>query len=374
MTFFDRRPSARWGVTLLVALLLTAGVSGLGALAAAAGDRLAPRTPSQLLVDVQQAQVKGLSGTIVQSADLGLPNLPGIGSTGSSDMTSLVSGSHTLRLWYAGPNRVRVSLLGQLGESDVVRVGHDLWTWSSKDRSATHRSVPMSSMDSAPPLSSASPVSPQQAAASALKTIEPSTRVTSGGTTTVAGRSAYELVLEPRDSSSLVGSVRIAIDGKTHVPTRVQVFARNAGKPSFEVAFTSFDPTTPSASSFVFNPPPGTKVTEQKGIPGGLQGHGSIAKMQSEHQHRGRADGQKPEVVGKGWSSVVVTKAPIGSSSGGSGAGSLMRVLRALPEVSGAWGSGHLLQGTLFSAVLTDDGRLAAGAVAPAALYSALDR
>jgi hypothetical protein len=52
----------------------------------------------------------------------------------------------------------------------------------------------------------------------------------------------------------------------------------------------------------------------------------------------------------------------------------MSRVLRALPAVSGSWGSGHLLKGTLFSALLTDDGRLVIGAVAPDALYSALGR
>jgi hypothetical protein len=40
--------------------------------------------------------------------------------------------------------------------------------------------------------------------------------------------------------------------------------------------------------------------------------------------------------------------------------------------VSGAWGSGRVLEGTLFSLVLTDDGRAALGAVAPEALYAAL--
>ena len=47
-------------------------------------------------------------------------------------------------------------------------------------------------------------------------------------------------------------------------------------------------------------------------------------------------------------------------------------MLNLLPKVSGTWGSGHLLSGTLFSAVLTDDGRVAIGAVAPAQLYAAL--
>jgi outer membrane lipoprotein-sorting protein len=366
MTLFDRRPSARWGVTLLAALALTAGVSGIGALTATAGDKLAPRTASQLLVDVQQARVSGLSGTIVQNADLGLPSLPGLGSTGSSDMTSLVSGSHTLRLWYAGPNRVRLALLGQLGESDLIRNGGDLWTWSSKDKTASHRSIPTSSKNTTPSIESASPVSPQQAADEALKAIDPSTKVSTVGTSTVAGRSAYELLLEPRDAASLVGSVRIAIDGKTHVPTRVQVFAKNADKPSFEVAFTSFDPTTPSDSVFTFNPPPGTKVTDQKGT-GELPQHPEATVPKTDAS---KVD--KPSITGTGWTSVLVTKAPAAGSGDASGTGSLARALEALPKVSGSWGSGHLLQGTLFSALLTDDGRLAVGAVAPEALYAAL--
>ena len=47
-------------------------------------------------------------------------------------------------------------------------------------------------------------------------------------------------------------------------------------------------------------------------------------------------------------------------------------MLDLLPKVSGAWGTGHLLEGTLFSAVLTDDGRVAVGAVTPQTLYAAL--
>ena len=38
-------------------------------------------------------------------------------------------------------------------------------------------------------------------------------------------------------------------------------------------------------------------------------------------------------------------------------------VLETLPRVSGDWGSGRALTGTLFSVLVTDDGTLAAGAV-----------
>jgi len=50
----------------------------------------------------------------------------------------------------------------------------------------------------------------------------------------------------------------------------------------------------------------------------------------------------------------------------------LSAITDVLPEVSGSWGSGHLFAGTVFSAVVTDDGRVAIGAVVPELLYAAL--
>jgi hypothetical protein len=42
-----------------------------------------------------------------------------------------------------------------------------------------------------------------------------------------------------------------------------------------------------------------------------------------------------------------------------------------LPAVSGTWGSGHYVTGRLFSALLTDDGRILIGAVTPNQLFQA---
>ncbi len=81
---------------------------------------------------------------------------------------------------------------------------------------------------------------------------------------------------------------------------------------------------------------------------------------------------ERPTVVGTGWSSVVVGQLPDTALAQGRDPGQLTRLLGALPKVSGDWGSGRLLTGTLFSAVLADDGRVAIGAVAPERLYAAL--
>jgi outer membrane lipoprotein-sorting protein len=366
MSTFTRRPVLRWLIPAVAALVLAAGGSTVGLLTASARGGLPERSPAQLLVDVQKARLDGLSGTIVQNAHLGLPSLPGVGGAGSSDLTSLVSGSHTLRLWYAGPNKVRLALLGSLGESDLVRNGTDFWTWSSKDKSATHHKVPLTKQERPGLLTDGTAITPQKAADAALSAISPTTKVSSDGTAVVAGRPAYELVLQPRDAGSLVESVRIAIDGKTHVPTRVQVFARNSQDPSFEVGFTSFDPSTPSSTAFSFNPPPGTKVTEGF-APKSHEARGAEKGLRSPADQASAA--AKPRIVGTGWTSVVVARLPEGATSGD---GQVSRMLGVLPRVSGTWGSGHLLKGTLFSALLTDDGRVVVGAVAPEALYAAL--
>jgi hypothetical protein len=79
-------------------------------------------------------------------------------------------------------------------------------------------------------------------------------------------------------------------------------------------------------------------------------------------------------VVGTGWTSVVVAKAPSAAPSAAEaprGTPDVSRILANLPRVSGAWGSGRLLKSSLFSVLLTDDGRVLAGAVTPELLYAA---
>lgn len=378
MRIFEKTPALRWAVPAVTAVALVAGGSAVGGVQAIAGDGLPSRSAAQLLVDVQQARLEGLSGTVVQKADLGLPDLSGLGgsgSAGSSDLTSLVSGTHTMRVWYAGPDKARMALLGTLGESDVIRNGKDVWVWASKDKTAKHYVLPAhdgaSKSSSGMPKASDLPASPQAAAEKALEAITPSTEVTTSGTATVAGRSAYELVLKPKDATSLVEQVRVAIDGTERVPLRVQVFAKAGGDPVFEVAFSAVDFARPDAAQFAFNPPPGTKVTEEM-----TADHSKTKTVAPES-----SSVDQPKVVGKGWGSVVVAKVPVQGATGGTdGAGAtadkdvaeMMKFVTMLPKVSGSWGSGHLMAGTVFSVLLTDDGRLVAGAVTPEGLYAAL--
>jgi outer membrane lipoprotein-sorting protein len=372
MQTFSRVPALRWAVPLLVAALLLGVGWTTGRVAAWAQGGLPPQTAAQLLEAVQRAHLDGLSGTVVERSDLGLPAVPGAGGDGSSDLGSLISGTHTLRVWASRPDKARVALLGTFGESDLVLNGRQLWTWSSRDRIATHRVLPAAPPGRASgglPEATGTPVTPQQAAHAALRALDPTTRVSTTGTAVVAGRRAYELVLTPRNPATLVGDVRIAVDGQTHVPLRVQVFARRSASPAFEVGFTRFDPTRPDAATFRFTPPPGATVRESRAP--SVSGDAHALPMPVPMP--GPASAGTPAVVGQGWGAVVVGKLPAGALTGRSGSQNpLSQVVARLPRVSGSWGSGRLMAGTLFSVLLTDDGRVAAGAVPPRELYHAV--
>jgi outer membrane lipoprotein-sorting protein len=376
VSVFRSRPALRWLVPAAAAFVVIGGGAAAGTVLASADPALPERSAAQLLVDVQTARPAGLSGTVVETADLGLPSLPGLtGGQGNADLTKLVAGSNTARVWYAGQDKVRLALLGTLGETDVIRNGSDVWLWRSADNTATHKTLTEHADGAKPaPLASGVPSTPQEAADAALAAIDPTTTVTTTGSAKVAGRDAYELVLAPKDSASLVGQVRLAIDAQQHIPLRVDVYAKGANNPAVRVAFQQISFTVPDAEQFKFNPPAGAKVTTEKpsaekpsaGQPSDIAKDPSTAPPAA-------AKGSGPTVVGKGWTSVLVAKVPSGADAKGAGteAQTLAGVVNSLPKVSGSWGSGHLLKSSLFSALLTDDGRLLVGAVAPETLYAA---
>lgn len=396
MSFFIEHPRARWALPVAAAGIIGAMVITVNQ-AASADSGLPSRTAAQLLADVRSSDVSSLSGTVVQTSDLGLPEIPGLGSSGgpgsaSSSLTSLVSGTHTWRVWLDGPTRQRLALIGSNGESDVIHNGQDVWLWSSADKSAVHHELSAdqmsagadgkhlpSTLPSGVPstLPSGAPRTPDEAATAALALMGESTTVTTSGTASVAGRSAYELVLTPKDQTTLVKSVRIAIDSQEYVPLRVQVYSTKLTNPAFEVGFTAVDFSKPDARQFEFTPPAGTTVTESEELTPPKDTAGTNPPVKPSADALAAMQGA-PKVVGSGWSSVVVapfslpTTQEDASGSAADSAAQLSGILKALPTTSGAWGSGHVLQGTLFSLVLTDDGRLAVGAVAPDLLYSAL--
>lgn len=369
------RTATRFAVPALLAVTVAGGAVLVPSLASADPD-LPPTTAAELLVDLAAAQAQPFSGTVVQTTDLGLPELPTSGGQGS-DLTSLVAGSTTVRLWYGGPELARVAVLGTLAETDVVRNGQDLYVWRSDSNTAQHLTLP--EHEAAPPDAQAPPVpggaSPADAAEAALAAIDPTTAVSLDGTASVAGRDAYELVLEPRDADSLVGEVRLAVDAVTSFPLRVQVTARGASEPAYENGFESVTFETPAPEVFAFSPPPGATVTElEPGGPGSIGGPGSPGgSLPGAAKPPMETAGSTPSVVGDGWTSVLVLRgvdpAVVSESVGGEGLGATL--LQAFRPVNGEYGTGRVFGSSLVSVLMLDDGRTLVGAVPPAVLERA---
>lgn len=376
MTIFDRRPRLRWAVPAAAgALILSSAAAGTVIASADAG--LPPRTAQELLVDLQDPQTDTVSGTVVASADLGLPALP-TGMGASADLTSLVSGSHTLRVWSDGPERARLAMIGSSEESVVIRNGRDVWVWSSDGDTVDRYVLPerdaarkADAADRLPEL----PSTPQEAAILVLAALDETTAVTTSGAARIAGRDAYELVLTPKQSDTLVSRVVIAMDAEKRIPLRVQVFSTELPGPAYEVGFTSVDFSTPDADLFAFTPPAGATVTDHSAEDMKAEAGSGMAKPDASLE---------PTVVGSGWSQVVIAQLPVDmaasavAGSEDSASASPMSgldaaaLLESLPRISGEWGTGRVLSGTLVSAILTDDGRVALGAVTPETLGAAL--
>ena len=380
---------ARWAVPAGAVAVVAAVTAASMATAAAASPALPARSPAQLLSALAShaATPPQMTGTVVESASLGIPQLPG--QQDPSSPLSMLSGSHTIKVWYSDPAHFRLALPVPLGETDVIRNGGTGWVWQSSSDSvqrimASARPGGVAAGPATGPGSAPASLTPQQAAQRLLTAVGPSTSVTSGPTTTVAGQDAYQLVVAPKDSRSLVGRVVFEVDAQhPGVVLGVQVFARGAASPAFQTGFTSISFAAPSASTFAFTPPKGATV------------HTVTPRRQA-----GTSPAQQPaasgaKVIGKDWLSVAVLPASVlsavshgnaagalgqaaqsaagGPGSGGSvdTAGVLAALLRSATPVSGAWGSGRLVTTSLTSVLITNNGHVLIGAVAPSVLYSA---
>jgi outer membrane lipoprotein-sorting protein len=365
------------------AVVVTGGVIGGSLIStASAAPALPAKTPAQLLADVAAShKVPPLTGTVVETTSLGLPQLPQTGNPTS--LSSLLTGSHTVKVYWEDAQHFRLAIPQSMSETDLIRNGSTAWLWEStrnavtkynlqaNNSKKTHSPVPQVSPATAP-------LTPQQAANQVLKAVGKTTTVSTQTNITVAGEAAYQLVLAPKDSRSTIGSVQIAIDGKTGVPLRLQVFAKGATAPAFQVGYTSISYVAPAAANLTFTPPPGATVTTA-----GASGHGTMKSSGQGTSGMG--------TYGSGWLSVAElpqsdllsapgmnqgASAPANAPAGpGAIGGNTQEILNAIlgsaKPVHGAWGSGTLLHTSLLNVLMTG-GKIYVGAVDPNVLYSAV--
>ncbi|MCU1665275.1 MAG: hypothetical protein JWR58_5340, partial [Pseudonocardia sp.] len=283
--------------------------------------------------------------------NLGLPALPGL--------PQAANGTSTARIWSDGTGKARAQVPSASGERTFVADGTTFWSWDSSDKTVTKAAEDAERKPAAPDATT----DPTAAATQALAALQPTSEISVDGTAEVAGRPAYELVLAPVPSErTLLREVRIAVDADKRVPLRLTVLANGSSDPALQLGFTNLTFGAQDPSLFTFTPPPGATVQDEQRPQGGQAG---------KHEAAG------PTVVGKGWDTVIVTKKPAqapargaeGDRSGGSADLSALGT-----PVSGPWGSGRLITTTVAGAIVTDDGRIAAGAVPEQVLAEALSQ
>jgi len=368
-------------VTVAVAAAgVVAGVAGLGVLAMPAGAGPAPVLPqvdAQSLVEsVLTAKPAAFGGTVDVNNSLGIPAIAGL--------PQLSDGASQVRMWTDGEGRARVSLPTGDSERTFVDDGTTLWSWNSETQTVTKTPHGDAKPDTELGLGlglgqDGKPLDPVQVARDVVSEIEKFSTVTVDGTARVANRSAYELVLTPKPTErTVLREVRVAVDSELRMPLRVSLLTNGTDEPAVQVGFSDLTVGAQDAGLFRFTPSASAKVEEEQVKPPSDQDKADAEKALGE---------ASPQVVGDGWDTVLVTKAPSEALAGmrlptedqpqrrgpGGDQANPQDLLKQLgKQVSGSWGSGTLISSKIGNILLADDGRIALGAVPEQVLTEAI--
>lgn len=403
-------PRTRWAVPVVAVVAVGLAFAAPPLFASADDAGLPTISPEELAAQVASAEPSPLSGTVVYTARLGLPELP-FGDVGGANPVALLGGSSTMRVWSDGGDRSRVALLGATSEFSVVQDGPEAWTYSSTDDAVVHYSLDAADAARYDELTAQAeagelPVqgdlpTPEEAGRQAVGMARLSSTVTLDAQTEVAGRPAYQLVVTPTSDTTLVERIVVAVDAETSTPLRVQVWSTSDTKtPALEIGFTDVSFATPSDSVLAFSAPPGASTREVV-VP--LPEVPADAAAATSHS----ADKELPEgvtVTGTGWDTVVeasgldvaalVAGDPSAAASlpgvdktfGSQGAADLYSEFVPEEGSGSPMGDldttalydtlttevpeGRLLSSALLSVLVTDDGRVLVGAVPGATLQA----
>lgn len=384
-----------WALPVAVVTAIT-GAFLVQPLLAAAADDLPEVTAEDLMTRVLDAEPLPLSGTVVHTARLGLPELP-VGEMGGADPLQLLFGSTTMRVWTDGVDRSRVALLGMASEYSVVTDGPEAWTYSSSDNEVVHYTVDEADLARWQELADRSATdelpTPAEAARRVLEKADEDATVALADPVVVAGRAAYQLVVTPDGDATLVDRIAVAIDGETLVPLRVQTWSvQDDGAPSLEIGFTDISFATPADSVLAFTPPAGAAVRDVV-VP--------LPSAADAAVHDTATEADRPDVVtsGTGWETVVEVRGAditallagdpaaladperlLGSAEAQDLLGEFtpdresfaLDALSLYEQLTTPVPEGRLLSSTLLSVLVTDDGRVFLGAVPPETLRASL--
>ncbi|MFF3074811.1 outer membrane lipoprotein carrier protein LolA [Kitasatospora sp. NPDC057936] len=410
-----RRTLMRAGVPVAVAAAVATGIGLVPALAADSPPDLPSLTAEQVVAKALASDTQALSGTVSLSTDLGVPSQllgaaagglgaaagRGGGQGGSSadpqaKLLGLLGGDQTLRIAVDGPDHQRLDLLENMAGYTLVHNGDQGWAWDSSTNQAVHLTGQAAKHQGAEhpkaPLAGV-PTTPQEAARQFLTESASTTSVTVAGTAKVAGQNAYQLSVKPKQSGSTISEVRIAVAADNGVPLAVKVLGTDGGA-VLDVRFTDVSFAKPAAKTFDFTVPKGAKVTEHK-ADDKQAGEQAGGKADAERGPDGKKEAGEQggtNVIGEGWTSVIAAHLPSGpegtpasGANGANGAGgangakdgkhgghaSFQNPAALAKALGKPVAGGTLISTKVLNVLITDDGRVFAGAVTQSVLQNA---
>ena len=251
-------------------------------------------------------------GYAQSSAALGLPSLPDL-----SDVTGLLSGTTTMRAWYAAPNQHRVDVITGFGERDYYQTpsAEYVWDYGQNLLSELVGTAPIR-------LPQGEDLLPPELALRILQ-VDPTDAVTALPARRVAGVDAAGLRLRPTDPDTRIGQVDIWADPNTGIPVRVEVTQRGGTTPVLQTAFSDVSFGPPAAATLT--PPTGSgtgftvaKVPDLLGALGNVGRFGRLPAELAGYQRAPQVPGL-PQIAryGTGLTSFVVLALPadVGNSA-----------------------------------------------------------
>ena len=294
----------RW-IPAIIAPALIASFALTAPLQASAID-LPDLSANQVMLLMERGdKVKGFSGTLVKTTNLGLPNLelsnmvteemvaemeentpegfkdmiPQITEQSMlTDAISLIAGTHKIRV-YASEVGFRSQVLERMGQRDLIVNENEIWLYDFKKSLATTVDISMLKdieLD-ASTLSSLSESFDKQLAGAAAKLqldlSDPSALVDAflsdaekvadisvGKDHKAAGRDAYQLIASPKSENSLIDSIRISIDAENGFVLDMKVYSTEEEEAVVHIGFENISFQVPEDSMFSFSPPTGVTV------------------------------------------------------------------------------------------------------------------
>ncbi|MBT5088609.1 MAG: hypothetical protein HN693_01080 [Micrococcales bacterium] len=384
------RISKRWVPSIAVPAVIAVGAIAVP-LQANAID-LPDLSPQQVMVLMQGADVTEFSGTIVKSSNLGLPTLefssmmsedsiaqmeekmpaemadfvPAvIESNTLTQAIELISGSHTIRVYVSGQDKLRAQILDPMSQRDLIVNGNEFWVYDAKMATALTGTVDIEA-DPAKQAEAEQKVldyadsialdlsSPEAIADYLVSMVDETSQIQVGKDHSVAGRSAYQLIISPDSPNSLVASAAVSVDSETGMPLKVEIFSTAQVEAAMTVGFESISFGSVDQGLFSFTPPAGTSVEtfDADELMATLDGYEKPEGYVSDYEVPA-----EPEVLGSDWDSVVHLAALPADIPQDLMATELFADM--LTEVPG----GKVFSTPLVNVLLTDSGEVYMGAV-----------